>query len=507
MSPAPKSKGLGQALGQTYLTGPVEQGLQRAGVRPVGAKGSKPQSHGTRVPSKTLGGALAVGTALTLGEVGTGFALAGLVVSPAAWALVHRASFRRVAFAGVRDYAQRRFVYQRKWDEALTLCGLQKRYGSQGRVPRLLSVWGSDYYDHVTVRLLPGQRRDHVMIAARDLAASFGSDACRVHKVDRRRWQRHTRVRLDFQRRDALRDTVLPLPILDDVDFEAVPVGRTEYGETWCVRVLGTHILIGGETGSGKASVLWSIVRGLAPAVRDGRVQLWGIDPKDGMELTHYRRGFKEYLGEQADIEQQIAMLQRLVRIMEARSAKYAGLKRRRHEVTLEDPLIVCIIDELADITLHEDVASRKLAIGCMAKICRRARAVGITLVMAMQSPPKDAVPFRDLIPDGIGLRLKARYQVEAVCGEGSFDAGAHCLEIDGPPEPGQPLDGRGRAFKTSQGEKQPMAVRASYHTDADLAWLEENYPAASVVAREREREALREEFDIGNDERERSTA
>ncbi|MFU8855350.1 hypothetical protein ACNAW0_30970, partial [Micromonospora sp. SL1-18] len=40
-----------------------------------------------------------------------------------------------------------------------------------------------------------------------------------------------------------------------------------------------------GATGSGKGSVIWSVVRSLAAGVASGLVQIWGLDPKGGMEL------------------------------------------------------------------------------------------------------------------------------------------------------------------------------------------------------------------------------
>ena len=44
-------------------------------------------------------------------------------------------------------------------------------------------------------------------------------------------------------------------------------------------------MLLPGETGSGKSALIWSIIYQLAPAIADGTVELWGIDPK-AMELA-----------------------------------------------------------------------------------------------------------------------------------------------------------------------------------------------------------------------------
>ena len=94
-------------------------------------------------------------------------------------------------------------------------------------------------------------------------------------------------LNLNLGRQDRLIDVVDPLPIPERVDLDAVPVGVTEDGETWCLAVSGgAHTLVAGCTGSGKGSVMSSLLRGLAPGIRDGLVEVWAVDPKGGMELA-----------------------------------------------------------------------------------------------------------------------------------------------------------------------------------------------------------------------------
>src|SRR3712207_9561648 len=76
-----------------------------------------------------------------------------------------------------------------------------------------------------------------------------------------------------------------PIPVAAAPDFAALPVAAQEDGLTYLLRLFGTQVLIVGATGSGKGSVIWSIVRALAGGVGTGLVQLWGLDPKGGMEL------------------------------------------------------------------------------------------------------------------------------------------------------------------------------------------------------------------------------
>ena len=68
------------------------------------------------------------------------------------------------------------------------------------------------------------------------------------------------------------------MPVPDAVDLDAVPVGVTEDGETWCLAVSGgAHTLIAGCTGAGKSAVLHALLRGLAPGIRDGLVRRAGV--------------------------------------------------------------------------------------------------------------------------------------------------------------------------------------------------------------------------------------
>jgi len=57
-------------------------------------------------------------------------------------------------------------------------------------------------------------------------------------------------------------------------------------------------------------------------------------------------------------------------------------------------------------------------------------RAVGVHVVAALQDPRKDVLPFRDLFPTRIGLRLAEEGHVDLALGEGARDRGALCDRI-----------------------------------------------------------------------------
>ena len=107
------------------------------------------------------------------------------------------------------------------------------------------------------------------------------------------------------------------------VDPRGVGVGATEAGRWWPMPVLGHHILIAGATGSGKGSVVWSLVAALAPAVRAGSVQLFVIDPQGGMEFGRGATLFAGFAYDNGD--ETLGLLRAVVDVMQERAAWLRG--------------------------------------------------------------------------------------------------------------------------------------------------------------------------------------
>ena len=130
-----------------------------------------------------------------------------------------------------------------------------------------------------------------------------------------------------------------PCPSPDRPDLKALPVGRREDGLPWLVRLHGTHLLIAGATGAGKASLLWGLVRAMLPLMREGLVRVLAADPKL-MELAYGRVIFDTYGHYAADPAAIAAMLDQAVADMQARAATFAGYQRD-HTPTAEHPFTV----------------------------------------------------------------------------------------------------------------------------------------------------------------------
>jgi S-DNA-T family DNA segregation ATPase FtsK/SpoIIIE len=385
------------------------------------------------------------------------------------WRLAHRGSFQRLVWVALRSAWRQLWVYERRWRSTMILSGLGKRYRLYDVIPRICRVNSTAWGDRVLIGLVLGQCTEDVERVASELAHSFGARACRVRE------DRPGRLWLEFATRDPLIGIVAALAVPEVVDLHAVAIGLREDGEPWVLRVLGTHLLIAGATGSGKGSVLWSLLRGLAPAIRDGRVAVWAIDPKGGMELGPGRPLFARFCGD--EFTAMAELLEEAVAVMQDRARRLAGVTRL-HEPTVREPLIVVVVDEVA--TLSAYLPDRKLRerMGhSLGLLLTQGRAVGVSVVAALQDPRKEVLALRNLFPARVGLRLDEASQIDMVLGDGAREQGARCDRI--------PTALPGVGYVRLDGVREPMRVRAGFVTDQDIAAMAAEYgPRATAGGR-----------------------
>jgi DNA segregation ATPase FtsK/SpoIIIE, S-DNA-T family len=332
------------------------------------------------------------------------------------WRVVWPVSFGRWVAAPARS-TWRAWRYRRRWASVMTISGLAPWY--QGRIilPVLGKVCSTRYVDRVQVRLVSGQSAADV---AENLAHGFGALLCRV------RTARSGAVVLEFVRRDALARVVRPAPMLVSPDLRALEVGRREDGLPWLVRLHGTHVLVAGATGAGKASLLWGLVRAMFPLMQDGMVRVLAADPKL-MELAFGRIIFDTHGDYAADPAAIAGMLERAVADMQARAARFAGFQRDRTP-TREHPFTVVLVDEVAFLTAYQpDRKLRERIMNALATLTTQGRAVGYCVVAALQDPRKEVLTIRNLFPDRIAMRLDEPEQTDMVLGDGARDRGAAC--------------------------------------------------------------------------------
>jgi DNA segregation ATPase FtsK/SpoIIIE, S-DNA-T family len=382
-----------------------------------------------------------------------------VVVMLAAWWWFWPVSFSRWAGRPARS-KWRAWCYRRRWAAVLVIAGLAPWYQGRTLLPVLGKVTATRYVDRVMVRLVSGQSAADFADRADNLAHGFRALLCRVRSA------RSGAVVLEFIRRDALAVLVPALPVPASPDLKALPVGRREDGLPWLVRLHGTHVLIAGATGAGKASLLWGLVRAMFPLLRTGLVRVLAADPKL-MELAYGRVIFESYGSYAADPAAIAAMLDAAVAGMQDRARRFAG-RQRDHTPTLEDPFTVVLVDEVAFLTAYQpDRKLKERIMLALATLTTQGRALGYCVVAALQDPRKDVLTIRNLFPDRIAMRLDEPEQVDMVLGDGSRDRGAAC-ELISP----DPATGAGVAFVRLEGDPDPVRVRAGWVTDADIRAL-----------------------------------
>ncbi|MEH0970261.1 FtsK/SpoIIIE domain-containing protein [Micromonospora sp. CPCC 205546] len=389
------------------------------------------------------------------------FVVLTVAIGCAAWWRWHPSSWLRFGWYPIVSRVRALVVYRPRWASVMATCGLATVFAGDRYVPQLLKVRCDRYGDELTVRMLPGQIPDDWGQAAERLAYAF-----RLRTGQARSTARPDRVVIRFLRRDPLAGTVAPMPVAQVPDIDGLALGVREDGQPYRLRLAGSHVLIAGATNSGKGSVLWSLIRSLAGGVRSGLVELWAFDPKGGMELAAGVPLFARFSYD--DPDGMAGVLEEAVKRMRLRAARLRGVARQ-HTPTPDEPLIVLVVDELAALTAYiTDRKVRDRIKEALGLLLSQGRAVGVHVVAALQDPRKDVLPFRDLFPTRIGLRLTEPEQVDMVLGDGARDRGALCDRI--------PESAPGVGFVVLDGVREPVRVRFAYLTDDDIRELGRDY-------------------------------
>ena len=162
--------------------------------------------------------------------------------------------------------------------------------------------------------------------------------------------------------------------------------------------------------------------------------------------------------------------------MMDARAGRLMGVTRE-HTPTVDEPLIVVVVDELASLTAYAGREDRAASTPLSLLLISRGRAVGVVVVAALQDPRKEVMPFRNLIPTRIALSLVEPDETDLVLGKGARARGADCSRI--------PLSAPGIAWVWCDGEAEPARVRAGWVSDADIAAMVAAYtPGTAPTAR-----------------------
>ncbi len=153
------------------------------------------------------------------------------------------------------------------------------------------------------------------------------------------------------------------------------------------------HILVAGQTGSGKSVMINTILTSLLYRNSPADLKLILVDPKQ-VELKPYDDIPHLLTPVITEPEKCISALKWTVAEMERRYKALSEVKRRNiieyNAIKKEEgmPYIVVVIDELADLMM---MAARDVE-ALIVRIAQKARAVGIHLVLATQRPSVDVI-------------------------------------------------------------------------------------------------------------------
>jgi DNA segregation ATPase FtsK/SpoIIIE, S-DNA-T family len=234
-------------------------------------------------------------------------------------------------------------------------------------------------------------------------------------------------------------------------------LGVSESGQPVQVLFLRRHVLIGGTTGAGKSGIV-NVIMAYLVACRD--VVIWAVDLKGGMELRPWascieRTAFTP--------EQATELLRDAVTEINRRAARMATEGKRSWEPAPDDPALVIVIDEYAEMPGPAHAYADSAA--------RLGRAVAVMLMAATQRPSQDAMgkgAVRSQMDIRICLRVRERRDVDLILGQGAFKAGwkAHQLNQPGAfliSDPEHAAPERHRAYLIDDGQIARHAARYAH--------------------------------------------
>ena len=228
------------------------------------------------------------------------------------------------------------------------------------------------------------------------------------------------------------------------------------------------HLLIGGQTGSGKSICENAIITSYIMRSNPDELKLVLIDPKM-VEFTPYHDIPHLLWPVITDVTMASNMLKKLVVIMEERYEAFAniGVKNIRgfnefaekHNAQLQGdekpinklPYIVIIIDELADMMM---MAGKDVEVSVQ-RITQLARAAGMHLIVATQRPSTDVITglIKNNMPSRIAFALVSQIDSRTIIDQ----AGA------------EKLLGNGDMLYKPQEENVPIRLQGVYVTDEEV--------------------------------------
>ncbi len=242
--------------------------------------------------------------------------------------------------------------------------------------------------------------------------------------------------------------------------YDPIPFGVDENGDPVAVTLMYRNLLAGGEPGSGKSSLLNTII---AHAALCTDVKLWLFDGKM-VELGLWRRIADTFVGN--DMRHALAKLRELQAEMDTRYRQLDAAGRRKILRTDGLDAILCVIDELAFFSVTTGAPAEQEEFKTLVRdLVARGRAAGIIIVAATQRPSADIIPtsLRDLFGYRVAFRCTTDSSSDIILSVGWAKEGYSARSI--PPDD----DCRGIGFLLAEGGI-PRRFRAYLIDDDHIA-------------------------------------
>ena len=247
------------------------------------------------------------------------------------------------------------------------------------------------------------------------------------------------------------------------------------------------HLLIAGTTGAGKSGAVNAMLSSILLRATPDQVRLVLVDPKQ-VELNHYE-AIPHLLTPVITSPRMAAnALGNLVREMEwrygimavARTRSLAELNKHRSDQGDEPlPYLLCVIDELADLMMVAPADVENAVI----RLAQKARAVGIHLVLATQSPRVEVITgmIKANVPSRIAFAVSSQTDSRVILDQNGAES----------------LLGQGDMLFSPVGSSKLERIQGAYIDEPQIAKLTEFWAAQGEPAL---REDLLEEIEAAGD-------
>ncbi len=275
---------------------------------------------------------------------------------------------------------------------------LEKTLSDFGIDAQVIKVTHGPRISRYELQPAPGVKVSRIVNLADDIALALAAPDVRIEAPIPGKAALGIEVPHNAQQVVGLRQILASSAYADNPALLSLVLGKDIAGQP-VVKDLGKmpHLLIAGATGTGKSVALNTLILSLLYRATPEEVRLVLIDPKQ-VELTNFKALPHLLVPVVNQVNKAAGVLQQMVQEMQNRYELFSelgvrGISEYNEIQEMEDPekvlpLIVIIIDELADLMM----AAPKDVEDSICRLAQMARAAGIHLIIATQRPSVDII-------------------------------------------------------------------------------------------------------------------